>query len=118
MRVEINNLTDQALNEDVHELIMGYTTDPAQIVPSLQLWVGEIPDYINSLDEALAVIDKIRQTGGIFSIVNTLEGEWNASILELSATENSWQPIVTVCNGSLPRAICEAALQAAQMQRL
>ena len=112
MRVEINNLNDQAFNSDIHEFVMGYATDPEQINHSLQLWVGEIPDYCNSLPDAFLVVEKIRLLGKLFSIVNTLEGGWSLSVLQWSEAGNCWEAIVSINNVSLPRAVCEAALQA------
>lgn len=112
MRVEINNTAEQqAINSEIHEFIMGYTVDPKLIDSSLQLWVGDIPNYSNSLDDAFQVVEKIRLTGRIFSIINTVEGEWNVSILQWSEESNIWEAIINLCDARLPFAICVAALE-------
>lgn len=116
VKVEIDNSTEQLFNSDIHEFVMGYTTETEHINPSLQLWIGEIPDYCNSLPDAFLVVEKVRSMGKLYSILNTLEGGWNLSVLQWAAAEDSWQAVVTVNNISLPRAICEAALQIVGMR--
>ena len=106
------SVVDSELNEWIHEKMLGYTRDFLKSdAPNIQVWIGEIPDYCGSLENALKVVEKVRELGMLVSIVNSLEGNWTVSILVWNAAPQSgWQPALSMTDESLPRAICQAVV--------
>jgi hypothetical protein len=106
---QINAIADGELNKLIHEKMLGFTRDFLQSeMPNIKVWIGETPDYCNSLDNAFMVVEALRENGILCSMINSIEGIWTVSILEWNAVENSWQVEATISEESLSRAICQA----------
>jgi hypothetical protein len=105
---QINAVADSDLNEWIHEKMLGYTRDFLQNnVPNIKVWIGDTPDYCGSIDNALMIVESMREIGILFSMVNTLEGDWTVSALQWNPEQNSWQLVNTVTDSLLSRAICQ-----------
>lgn len=69
------------------------------------------PDYINDLNAAITLCDRLREEGWVISMDNDLAGQWDVVLTDINKGNHPANMVALTGEQSLPRAICVAFLK-------